>query len=174
MKKLIDVSTVISKGLIFHEWLSHCNLWRTDKSPVCQPEALHCKVMKGTRWSKVERLSCRHSMMTESKNMLGSQRLIRPHRRSPFPPRLMQSEDNRSLNRLWEQAQVIQMMLLSGCQLEKEQLWGWGKQSSSPHWQKLNFLLHPLSTISLPFSPAFTCLKNRKQRKFRESNKREI
>lgn len=132
MKKLIDVSTVISKGLIFHEWLSHCNLWRTDKSPVCQPEALHCKVMKGTRWSKVERLSCRHSMMTESKNMLGSQRLIRPHRRSPFPPRLMQSKDNRSLNRLWEQAQVIQMMLLSGCQLEKEQLWG-GGGSSPPH-----------------------------------------
>lgn len=132
MKKLIDVSTVISKGLIFHEWLSHCNLWRTDKSPVCQPEDLHCKVMKGTRWSKVERLSCRHSTMIESKNMLGSQRLIRPHRRSPFPPRLMQSEDNRSLNRLWEQAQVIQMMLLSGCQLEKEQL-GVGGGSSPPH-----------------------------------------
>lgn len=47
MKKLIDVSTVISKGLIFQEWLYHCSLWRTGKSPVCQPEALRCKAMKG-------------------------------------------------------------------------------------------------------------------------------
>ena len=53
MKKLIDVSAVISKGLIFQEWLYHCSLWRTDESTACLPEASRWKVMKdiiGERW----------------------------------------------------------------------------------------------------------------------------
>lgn len=41
MKKLIDVSAVISKGLIFQEWLYHCSLWRTEESTACLPEASH-------------------------------------------------------------------------------------------------------------------------------------
>lgn len=40
MKKLIDVSIVISKGLILQEQIYNCSLWRAGTSPACLPGAL--------------------------------------------------------------------------------------------------------------------------------------
>lgn len=88
-RKLIDVSSVISKGLILQEWFYNCSLWRTCKSPACLRGALYCKWGKGFSGEKMNCTPPPPRDPGDAGNV--SPRVIQPHRISPSFPQL--SED---------------------------------------------------------------------------------